>query len=397
MPNKKPYKKKLRVLIAHNAYQQRGGEDAVVEAEIAMLRSRGDIVECYFRHNDELKNMSSAFAAKETLWSSQTSRDLAGLVKDFSPDVIHVHNTFPLISPALYWAAARASIPIVQTLHNFRLLCPQAIFLREGKICEKCLGGFPWSAIRHRCYRNSVAQTGVISVMLGIHRGIGTYREKITRYIVLNEFCRRKFIDGGLPANKLSIKPNFVDVPVADDLNRQGGLFVGRLAEEKGIAVLLKALDVSPQISVDVVGTGPAEPAVSTHRSVRFHGWQESAVILKMMREAAYLVLPSICYESFPRTLVEAFACGLPVIVSRLGAMAEIVEEGKTGLLFEPDSAEDLTKKMLWAEANPKAMRDMGKNARREYEAKYTAEINYQKLRLIYEEAITTAKCGIPV
>lgn len=385
----------LRVLVAHNAYQQRGGEDSVVDAEVSLLRACGHDVELYLRHNDELARTGQFAAAVQTMWSGRTVADLARRIAAFKPDVIHAHNTFPLISPSLYSAAASAGIPVVQTLHNFRLLCPQAMFLRAGRVCEDCLGRFPWPAVRYRCYRGSAPQTAVVASMLGVHRAIGTYRTKVSRYIALTEFSRAKFIAGGLPGERIAVKPNFVDGPGPEnERQRSRALFVGRLSPEKGTRVLARVAVTRRHAVIDVIGTGPERSSLEASPGIRLLGWQDLEAIYARMREASYLVVPSICYENFPRTVVEAFACDLPVIASRLGAMAEIVREGATGLLFEAGNAEELAQKMAWAENNPAALREMGANARREYEAKYTPETNYRQLMIIYADAIAAARHG---
>ncbi|MGS0756362.1 glycosyltransferase [Roseateles sp. GG27B] len=220
----------MKVLVAHNAYQHRGGEDSVAEAEVAMLRSRGHAVETYWRSNDDIAGISKARAVVQTIWSSQTTRELESLILAFNPDVIHVHNTMPLISPSLYWVAHKHQVPVVQTLHNFRLICPQALLLRDGRVCEDCVGKVPWRGVVHGCYRGSVAQTGVLAVMLSSHRLLGTWQNKVTRYIALNEFARDKYIEGGLPADRIMVKPNFVDVALHPPVVRSDFLFVGRLS-----------------------------------------------------------------------------------------------------------------------------------------------------------------------
>jgi glycosyltransferase involved in cell wall biosynthesis len=375
----------MRILIAHNAYQQKGGEDSVVETEAALLRSHSIEVAVYSRHNDDINGMSKIALAKQTVWSSRTQQDIAKWVAEFRPDVIHAHNTFPLISPSLYLAANKAKIPVIQTLHNFRLFCPQAMLLREGKVCEDCLGKPPWRGVLRGCYRGSQAQSAVIGSMLVLHRSLGTYRNKVARYIALNEFCRNKFIEGGLPAERIVVKPNFVDVPLGIDVPRQGGLFVGRLSVEKGIDIFIRAMAQLPTCQLKVIGSGPEEATLNSQLNIKKLGFLPREKIFNSMQSAAYLLMPSIWYENFPLTLVEAFACGLPVIASRIGAMAVLVEDGRTGLLFETGSAEDLAKKIAWAEANPLAMSEMGKNARNEYESKYTSEQNFQHLMAIYK------------
>ena len=385
------FDKKLRVLVAHNAYQQRGGEDAAVEAEVSLLRARGHAVEVYLRHNDELREMGALAAAKDTVWSSRTGADLTRLVAAFRPDVVHAHNTFAMISPSVYVAVARARVPLVQTLHNFRLLCLQAMFLRNGQVCEDCLGRSPWRGVLHRCYRGSVPQSAVLAAMIGLHRAIGTYRRKVSRYIALSEFSRTKFIAGGLPGERIVVKSNFAEGPVLDDGRpRSGALFVGRLSPEKGTGVLARAVARRPSAVIDVIGAGPERSSLEAVSGLRLLGWQNQEAIYARMREASYLVVPSICYENFPLTVVEAFANGLPVIASRLGAMAELVRDGTTGLLFEAGNADDLAEKMAWAEAHPGDVTRMGRVARHEYEMKYTPDRNYQALMGIYAAAMST-------
>ena len=377
----------LRVLVAHNSYQMRGGEDAVVDAEVALLRSHGHAVTEYRRHNDELQDMRTLDAAVDTLWSRKTGRDLDALVAQARPDVVHVHNTFPLISPSLYWAAHRHGIPVVQTLHNFRLLCPQAMFLRDGKVCEDCLGHVPWRAVKHGCYRESRAQSAALGGMLVMHRMFGTWRHKVARYIALNEFCRNKFIEGGLPADRIAVKPNFVDFEVPLARPRTGVLFVGRLSPEKGIDVLARAASEVSGLQLRVAGTGPAEYALNGVPGVKWLGALAQAAVREEMSGAIALVLPSIWYENFPRTLVEAFACGLPVIASRIGALAELVVEGVTGLLFEPGDPGDLAAKLRWAQEHAMEMAAMGLRARLWFEENFTPERNYGQLMDIYRVA----------
>lgn len=374
----------LRILFAHNAYQHRGGEDAVVESEVELMRSRGHIVEIYYRSNDDVGSLSLQTLARHTLWSPRTTSDLEKLILNFRPDIIHAHNTFPLISPSLYWVAERANVPVVQTLHNFRTLCLNSMFLYKGKVCEDCLGRLPWRGIGRKCYRGSAAASAVLAGMLALHRGLGTYRNKVARYIALNEFCRRKFIEGGLPSSRIAVKPNFVDFPATELVSRQGFLFVGRLSMEKGVATLVHAMAMLPEAQLCVAGTGPEENLLDNVAGVAKLGNQPSGVVQQEMMRAAALVAPSIWYENFPRTVVEAFACGLPVIASSIGALKDIVRDGETGLLFEPGNASDLAGKMSWAQANPQRMAQMGRRARLQYEAEFSADTNYRHLMGIY-------------
>jgi glycosyltransferase involved in cell wall biosynthesis len=378
-----------RFLIVHNSYQQKGGEDMVVEAEAELLRQHGHEVKFFLRHNDEIGNIGRAALVAQTLWSGTTIKSFKETVNIFKPDLVHVHNTFPLVSPSLYWAAAEAKLPVVQTLHNFRLLCPQAMLLRDGKICEDCVGKQPWRGIVRGCYRQSVAQSAVLGGTLMLHRALGTYLQRVHRYIVFTEFGRQKFIDGGLPPELIRVKPNFVESPpINTPVGRHDFLFVGRVSTEKGVAVLADAMPYVPELRCEVIGVGPEQQILANIPGMLMSGWQKGEVVLKRMHAARALVMPSICYEGFPRTLVEAFAAGLPVIASRLGAMAALIRDGETGLLFEPGNAADLAAKLQWAQANPEQMDAMGRAARAEYKAHYTPEKNYAMLMEIYADAI---------
>lgn len=383
----------LRIMIAHSAYRQRGGEDVVADQEAELLEQHGHAVLRFRRDNRDLDASRRLHTAVNTLWSIETISKLARDIHAFRPDLIHVHNTFPSLSPSLYWTAAKRRIPIVQTLHNFRLLCPQAMLLREGSVCEGCVGHIPWRAVVHRCYHDSAAQSAVVASMLTMHRLLGTYENKVTRYIALNEFCRRKFIEGGLPADRISVKANFADLPPPERGQfRNGALFVGRLAPEKGIETLQAAMALLPGRSIEIIGDGPAAAQLQRQPRLEVRGWLDPQALFATMRRKSYLVLPSLWYENSPRTLIEAFGCGLPVVASRLGALAELVEDGKTGLLFDPNSPSDLARIMRWADGHPAEMAAMGDAARRTFEDLYTPERNYRELAEIYRLTIDSTR-----
>lgn len=375
-----------RVLVVHNAYQHRGGEDSVVEAEVALLRARGLSVEFYLRSNFDANRMSGLALAKDTVWAKRTTTELKQLIDDFRPSVIHAHNLFPLISPSLYWVASKANIPVVQTLHNFRLMCLNALFMRDGKTCEDCLGKSPLLGVARACYRDSHSASAVVGAMLMVHRAAGTFQSRVARYIALNEFSRAKFIDAGLPPERLVIKPNFVDMPPPESMERDGLLYVGRLSSEKGIEVLSDALRRTPSLSIQILGDGPLRSTLANiPGAIRLGTLDADAVRHKLIRSTA-MVLPSICYENFPRTIVEAFACGTPVIASRIGGLPSIVEDGETGLLVKPGDPDDLRQKMTWALENPQQMARMGQRARQKYESEFTGDVNFAKLMEIYSD-----------
>lgn len=383
----------MHVLVVHNRYRERGGEDVVVEHEVELLRSGGHQVTEYGRHNDEIEESAPLGTVLQALWSRRTTQEVASLIRDRRPDVVHVHNTFPLVSPSVYWAASRAGVPVVQTLHNFRLICPQGLLLREGRPCESCVGRLPLPAIRHACYRGSRAQTAVAAGVVMLHRGLGTWQGKVDRYIALSEFSRGRLIAGGLPAERIVVKPNSVPAPPAlPTIPRTGLLFAGRLSAEKGLDTLARAAGGLPPGSVRVAGSGPLASALEGEPALQALGRLDRQTLQAEMARATALVLPSACYENAPLAVLEAFACGLPVIASRLGALAEIVDEGVTGLLFEAGSAEALHDRMRWALANVDAMRAMGQAARKRHAQRYTPQENLRCLIEIYEAVLPAAR-----
>jgi glycosyltransferase involved in cell wall biosynthesis len=393
----------VRVLIVHNAYQQAGGEDAVVSAEKALLLRGGNEVNQYLRHNHEIKSggiCSNITLGFRTVWSSSARNELHQLLKEWKPDVVHFHNTFPLISPAAYYACRELGVPVVQTLHNYRLVCAAGAFFREGQVCEDCLTKNRWQAVRHGCYRQSHGASATAVAMLAFHHWYGTWRNLVDRYIALSEFSRAKFVEAGLAAEKIVIKPNFIfPDPGSSGRSRAYAVFLGRLSEEKGLRTLLQAWSrVNPKYALRVIGNGPlfndlqSEISRSGSSNVHLDGHLSREASLQALHGAKVLILPSHCYENFPMTIAEAYACGTPVIASGLGAMLEIVHHGRTGLHFVPGDADDLAKKIEWAWAHSDDMLEMGRNARAEYEAKYTAERNYKMLMEVYQQAIEEAR-----
>jgi glycosyltransferase involved in cell wall biosynthesis len=382
----------MKILVAHNRYLYRGGEDTVVDAEVSLLRQHGHQVWVYSRDNTEIQYLTPFEAAKATLWSRQTAQELQKIHQQFSPDLIHAHNTFPLISPSLYDAAQKLRIPVVQTLHNFRLVCPQAMLLREGKHCEACVGKLPWRAVVHRCYRQSLSQTALTSAMLMLQRLRGIWHQQVSRFIVLNQLCREIFVRGGLPMDKMRIKPNFVDSAEEPQWqHRQGGMFVGRLSTEKGIDVLIHALNQLPNHAIDVFGKGPLQDLVTASPCLRYGGFQSTDVLRTKLGKAAYLVMPSTGVESFGLVAIEAFACGTPVIATRHGGLRELIIDGQNGILVPPNDVNALASAIAYAEAHPDHMRQMGMAARKNYLTSYTPERNYEQLIQIYHEAVTSA------
>ncbi len=384
----------MRILVLHTHYRQPGGEDRSVAAEVALLREKGHPVREVWFHNRDMEALPRWKQAGYTVWNPEAYRRVRREVERFRPDVVHVHNTFPLASPAVVRAASDAGVPVVMSLRNYRMMCVNAMFFRKGQVCEACMGGLPWRGVVYGCYRNSRLASGVVAGMLAVHRWIGTW-ERVSRFIALTQFARSKFIEAGFPPSRVVVKPNFV-YPDPGPGKGQGGyaLFVGRLAPEKGVDTLLQAWKrISHPIPLRVVGEGPLRDRVreAARRDSRIHwmGPREHREVLDLMGDAAFLIFPSRLYETFGRVAVEAFARGTPVVASRIGAVAEITVHGRTGRLFRPGDPEDLAAQVTWMMEHPAEVRNMRQEARAEYERKYTAERNYAMLMDIYHEART--------
>lgn len=380
--------------MVHNYYQQRGGEDFSVEREIELLRERGHQVSTFFYSNDDVPNMNSFRLAANTLWSFSSKRSLKKRLQSEKFDVVHFRNTFPLISPAAYYAAREEGVPVVQMLSNYRLLCPVAIFLRDGRICEDCTGkAVPWPGVLHSCYRGSKAASGTVAGMISLHRLLNTWKEAVDVYIAPTRFVRDKFVDNGFPEEKLVIKPNFVNPDPGTGKGKGGyALFVGRLSEEKGVESMLRAWEiVGDRMSLKIVGDGSlseeVSEAVERLSGVEWIGSVPGEQVTELMKDAAFLVFPSTWYEVFPLVIVEALATGLPVIASGIGSMSSLIDHGRTGLHFRPGDAEHLAAQVEWALAHPDELSRMRREARQEFEAKYTAEHAYERLMEIYELA----------
>jgi len=393
-PSTSTSKKSVKILQVHNLYQQPGGEDLVVADEARLLEAHGHEVARHTVHNDRVSSLSRLTLAQRTIWSQPAYRDVRAAIARHQPQLVHVHNTLPLLSPSVYYAASAERVPVVQTLHNYRLTCPAALCFRNGHPCTECVGSFiPWRAIRHACYRDSRPASAAVATMLSVHRLLGTW-EKPTVYLALTAFARDMFIEAGMPPDKLVVKPNFVDPdPGAGTGSGDYAVFVGRLSVEKGIETLLRAWRVvGPQVRLLIIGEGPLASAVAAATrdlpSVTWLGRRDPPEILSILREAKFLAFPSECYETFGRAIVEAFATATPVIAAGHGSAAELVTDGVTGLHFRPGDPSDLAAKVLHLNSHPQLRVRMSAAARKEFEDRYTAGVNYRLLLAIYGQAI---------
>ena len=388
----------MKILIVHNRYKQPGGEDIAFEQECQLLQRSGHEVQTYCRSNwetDSYYGVKQLALVQRTIWARDTYREFGELLRRQRPALVHVHNVWYMISPSIYAACRKAGVPVVQTFHNYRLLCPVGTFFRDGKTCEECVDRGLGRSVLHACYNDSRPATAALALALAIHRVRRTWTTNISSYIALSQFSRNKILKAGLPAGNVFVKPNFVD-PDPGVCTDKGdyALFVGRLSGKRVSTILNAWTRLGNQIKLFIIGSGPEAAALEQEAAflglatVSFQGHLPRDQVIAYLRRARCLIFSSQWYENFPMAIAEAFACGVPVICSAMGAMQEIVDDGRTGLHFTPGDPEDLAKKVEWAWNHPVRLQEMGREARREYKSKYTAEKNYAVLMEIYQHTL---------
>ena len=389
----------MKILMLHNRYLIPGGEDQSTAAEVSLLRQQGCDVELLEENNERISGLGKAKTALRTIWSSESFRRIQNKLQTGKFDILHVQNFFPLWSPSVYYAASKCGVPVVQTLRNYRLMCVNATFFRDGHACEQCLGKtFAWPGIVHACYRNSRSGSAVVAGMSGLHRMAGTWRKKVHVYVALTDFAREKYIAGGLPEERIVVKPNFVYPSPAPGLGHGGyALFVGRLSAEKGISTLLEAWKTAADpLPLKIAGEGPCsnvvEAAAQECGAITYLGKRSAAQVMELMQTAEFLVFPSEWYEGMPRTVIESFAAGTPVVASNIGATATMVVPRETGFHFPPGDIKELRDLVERCSRNLEPLRAMRGNARQAFEAQYTGSANAGMLLEIYGRAQKTAQ-----
>ena len=385
-----------RILVLHNRYREPGGEDRAVEQEVALLRAHGHEVIEYVDSNRRLDESHPLAAAWRAIWSRGAYRRVRQAIAETRPQLAHFHNTFCMISPAAYYACRGAGLPVVQTLHNFRLGCLNACCTRDGRTCDVCVSSrLPWRGIWHGCYRASRQASAAVAAVGFVHKGIGTYRSQVDAYISTSQFARGVHVRCGVPAELSFVKPNF-SARVPPGASNPGGyvLYAGRLVPEKGVYVLLEAWRrLNPRPRLKVAGDGPEAGRLRARYGdmpeVEFLGALTAAQVRGWMEKADFLVQPSLVWENCALAVIEAFGAGLPCIVSGHGSLAEMVEDGRSGLHFCPGDADDLAGKIGWLAAHEDQRTRMARAARDRFEQLYTPEKNYAQLMAIYGAAKT--------
>ncbi len=391
----------MRVLLVHGAYQQFGGEDAVVRAERELLERHGDEVLLYSRHNDETKTFNTFQKAAffpQTVYSWKSSGEIADVVHSFRPDVAFVHNVYPLLSPSIYHKLHALGVPAVQVLHNFRPFCPNGLYYTQGQICEACRGGNYLNAVRKRCYKDSYTLSGLYALTLGSNRLAGMI-DKVAGFICLTEFFKIKMLEAGVPDSKLFVRPNFVYAPPLSEVSDAGkyAIYMGRLSPEKGCWTLIHAFEQLPQVPLKILGTGPLEQELKDYVSqkgignIQFLGFRSGDEKWQLLRNSLCLVVPSEWYENFPVTVLEGFMAAKPVIAARMGGLPYIVEDGQSGLLFDSGKVDQLAKQIQRLADDPAGAVRMGARARDLSETKYGPEQGYSNLMNIFSQVQVNA------
>jgi len=387
----------MKILIVHNHYVYPGGEDEVVADEIKMLEQFGHKVILYEHFNKNISDFSLfnklSFAFRDAYWSRRSYQEIRQLIDREKPDIAHFHNTFFSISPSAYDACFDAQIPIVQTLHNFRFLCPIGIFYRNGQVCEDCLKKGKKSAVVNKCWRNSRVSSFALTKILSNFEKKKILSEKINHYIAQSPFSRQKFIDNGFDQKKITIKPNFLAFE-SKPSDQQGtyGLFVGALRQYKGITTLVEAWkNLEINFPLKIVGDGPLYQELKReygNADIEILGAKTLEETLELIKQSLFVVIPSECYENFPRVIIEAFCCGVPIVATDHGAMKDLIEHGKTGLLFKWRDKKDMAEKIQSLVDDPSLAKELGLNARKQFEENYTIEKNYETLMNVYNRIL---------
>lgn len=384
----------MKVLIVHNSYQQKGGEDSVVAAEGRLLRTNGIETRNLVRSNHQIRGFS-----KKVRTFARTSFDpnvipwVKDEIRQYNPDIVHVHNFFPLITPAIHQAATESGTCVIQTLHNYRIACSNGLFLRSGVPCEKCLSGSPYWSVVHKCYRGSRIGSLAVARMIDRARARDHWNRNVQRFIALSEFAKSRYISAGIEPDRISIKPNFCEVPeiaAKPERRSRNFLYVGRISKEKGVDILIEAFRDAPKHKLSVIGDGPLLSDLQKRApdNVSFLGFLESENVYLEMHKAKALIMPSVYYEGFPVTLVEALACYLPVIASEIGSLAEIVQHNVTGYLIQPGDKSSILAALDTCERDQDQLTKMRYAARQSYLDNYSEQTNFVRLMAIYESAL---------
>jgi glycosyltransferase involved in cell wall biosynthesis len=383
----------LKILLVHNFYQQSGGEDTVVANEKTLLEKYGHQVVTFFKTNDEINTLSvfeKLKLANETAWSKKSYAEMMIVLKREKPDVCHVHNTFPLFSPSVFQACKDSKTPVLQTLHNYRHICTNGLFLRQEKVCEDCLGSSAYGAVLKKCYRDSAIQTLAVARLIEQNKSRNTWNTLVDQFFCFSAFAKEKFIAAGINEQLLTVKPNFIPefkFP-ASPSSKDFYVYIGRLEENKGLKLLA---EIAPKLSlpVKIIGSGVLSNELKSVKNLELLGQMSHDQTLQYLFNAKSLLFPSLCYEGMPMTILEAFSTKTPVIASDLGAMKSMIDHRTNGLLFEPNSAQDLLGKVEMLDQNFDFQQQLASRAFSNFKEKYNEKAVYDLLLNTYQRVLS--------
>ena len=381
----------MRILFVHNFYQQAGGEDQVFLAEKDLMKEHGHEVHSYTVNNDNINSLWTKINTTINLsYSTKSKKNFSIALKKINPDIVHCHNFFPRLTPSIFDACLDENIPAILTLHNYRLVCPSVYLSKNNKPWELSIKKNPYWAVPYKVYQNSFIGTAAIAYMINYHKKRKTWQKKLDHIITLTKFAKNKFIESGFSPNNMVVKPNFISDPLKENNTRgQFALFIGRLSQEKGIEFLLESWK-EIDFPLKIVGDGPMMGNLKLQgNNVEFLGKIPNKSVKTLLQKAQFLVFPSQWYEGFPMVLVEAMACGTPVLVTNIGSMQEIITDELNGLHFELGNQKQFIEKVHQLMKDESLCQFLGDNGRRAYLEKYTPDVNYQQLISIYQDSIS--------
>jgi glycosyltransferase involved in cell wall biosynthesis len=390
----------MKILICHNYYKHRGGECQTVIREKRLLESRGHKVVLFTKDNKDIDHynlIQKIVLSTGVVFSFDTYKKITKILKVEKPDIVHIHNVFPLISPSVYYAHKNLKVPFIQTVHNYRFLCPNGLFLDNNcKLCQRCENGAFVNAVLHKCYRNSYLQSLGMALTLYIHRNLKTFLNRIDFFISPSNFLKQKLVEGGIPTEKIVVKPHFIECEKMKPSYEYDNyaVYMGRLSPERGLFNLLEAWKKISGVTLRVIGDGIIRRGLEEYvvrekiPNVEFLGFVDGDSRFEILGKAMFSVLPCRCYENMPYAALESFACGVPIIASRIGGLGELVADGVTGFLFEVGNIEDLIQKVFQLINNKQLLLEMRYNTRRHAEEHFSEDTAYRSIMDIYNKTL---------
>jgi len=385
----------MKILQIHNEYKYRGGEDIVVEEEKKiLLKNNCKVFQLIKKNINEITSIYKIINIVKNLnYSIISKNEVLDNLDRIKPDLVHIHNTFPLWSYSVIDACNEKKIPVVMTLHNFRMICANGTFYRNNQVCEKCLQSSVFNSVKYGCYQNSKLKSIPVSLMINnSNKGLSIVN-KLNKIIVLSEFAKKKFLEANFPKNKIVIKPNFIfdKIKCKKNTSKSGFLYASRLSEEKGILDLIKAFKKF-NFDLNVCGDGPLKSKLENETKIKYLGFLSKKKLLNLLMKTKFLIFPSKCFENFPTIFLQAFALNVLVIAPKLGSMSTIIKDKHNGVLFKANDVDDMIKKIKWVMSNDDKCNQIIKNAKKDLKKKYTESINYKILMDIYEKTIKENK-----